>query len=987
MLLATMRKAAMLCMVLLGFTAASLAQTTVTGTVTDKKGEPLPGVTVTVRGTKNATATNNQGVYSLKNVAADAVLIFSGAGVTMRQEGVSSKDVVNVDLETSVGNLNEVVMVGYTTQRRRDLTGSVTTVKAKDFNQGVIVSPDQLIQGKSAGLQVVNNNGAPGAATTIRIRGNSSLRTGNNPLFVVDGVPLDGRLARPGFSTGALGNTPDANPLYFFNANDIASMEVQKDAAATAIFGSRAANGVIFITTKQGSNGAAKLDFSSSIGVSTIARKFKILDANGYRSALGAYSLTSGDKGSSADALNEILQNGITQNYNLGISGGSDNGKYRISIGYLDQNGIVKNTNLQRFTINANGQYKFLPSKKLSLDFNIFAGQARENIAPITNDAGFQGNLIAMALQWNPTESLYKPNGSLNVIPGSSIVNPIAMQNGYKDISNISSLFGIVNLGYNLAKGLDYKFRVSLNRQTGTRKGAMARNITIPGIENLGLGYQGNTEMNTLVLQHLVTYDTKLTSSINFSALLGYEYQKFAFKGASTTGIGFANDDVPFYNILQNSPAANRTISSFEDPESSIQSYFSQLKFSYKDRYLITGTFRADGSSKFGSNNKYGYFPSVAAAWNVSNEEFLKSVSFINNLKIRASWGLTGNQAFPSGSAQTQWGYAANGGGIFQVNVANPDLKWETTAQTNIGVDFSFAKGRIYGSFDYFTRKTKDILFSFAAIQPAPAVNVWKNIEDATITNSGQEITIGAVIIQKNDLVWNLSVNTTFLKNNFDNYSGPPILTGAITGQGLTGAFVQRIDNGQPLNSFYTRNFLGFDAQSGQGLYADNENPQYVGNPNPTQLLGISTDVTYKKFTLVVNMNGAFGHVIYNNTLNAVLPIGNLGTRNIASALMDLSPRENLSNPIKTSSRYLEKGDFLRLANVSVSYNIGNIGKVIKNAAVFVTGQNLAVFTKFKGFDPEVNVDKNIGGVPSFGIENIPYPMARTFQFGLKFGL
>ena len=493
--------------------------------------------------------------------------------------------------------------------------------------------------------------------------------------------------------------------------------------------------------------------------------------------------------------------------------------------------------------------------------------------------------------------------------------------------------------------------------------------------------------MNTLVLQHLATYDTKITSSLNFSALLGYEYQKFAFSGANTTGIGFANDDVPFYNILQNSPAANRTISSFEDPASSIQSYFSQIKFGYKDKYLLTGTFRADGSSKFGSNNKYGYFPSVAAAWNVSNEDFLKSVSFISNLKIRASWGLTGNQAFPSGSAQTQWGYAGNGGGIFQVNVANPDLKWETTAQTNIGLDFSVAKGRIFGSFDYFTRKTKDILFSFAAIQPAPAVNVWKNIENAIITNSGAELTIGAALIQQKNVIWNFNVNTTFLQNDFNNYSGPPILTGAITGQGLSGAFVQRIDNGQPLNSFYTRSFLGFDGQSGQGLYDDNENPQYVGNPNPTQLLGISTDVTFNKITVVANLNGAFGHVIYNNTLNAVLPIGNLGTRNIAAALMDLNPRENLSNPIKTSSRYLEKGDFLRLSNVSVSYNIGDIGKVIKNAAVFVTGQNLAVFTSFKGFDPEVNVDKNIGGVTSFGIENIPYPMARTFQIGFKFGL
>lgn len=986
-MLAIMRKAAMLLLAVFGFVFITQAQT-VTGTVTDKKGDPQAGVTVTIKGTKTATSTNTKGDYTLKNVSSDAVLVFSGSGVTAVEVSVLGKSTVNAELEVAVNNLNEVVITGYTSARRRDLTGAVSAVKAKDFNQGVITSPDQLIQGKVAGLQVVANNGAPGAATTIRIRGNSSIRSGNNPLFVVDGIPLDGRLARPSFSPNGLGSTPEANPLYFFNSADIASMEVQKDASATAIFGSRGANGVIFITTKTGSSGAAKLDFSSSIGVSTIARKFKVLDANGYRSALSKYNLTAGDKGGSADAMDEILRTGVTQNYNLGISGGSDNGKYRISLGYLDQNGVVKKTNFQRFSINANGQYKFLPSKKLSLDFNIFAAQGKENIAPITNDAGFQGNLIAMALQWNPTENLYKANGNVNVIPGSSIVNPIAMQNGYTDISDISSLFGIVNLGYNLADGFDYKFRLSLNRQTGIRRGAMARNITIPGIETLGLGFQGNTAMNTVVLQHLLTYDTKLTKDLGLNALVGYEYQKFQYKGSSTTGIGFANDDVPFYNILQNSPTSNRTISSFEDPESSIQSYFTQVRLNYKDRYLITGTMRADGSSKFGANNRYGYFPSVSAAWNISNEDFLKSSTVISNLKLRASYGLTGNQAFPAGSAQTQWGYAGNGGGIFQVNVANPDLKWETTTQTNIGLDFAIAKDRIYGSVDYFSRKTKDILFAFSAIQPAPSVSVWKNIDDATISNSGLELTIGAAIVRKKDLSWNVNVNTTFLKNEFNNYSGPPILTGAISGQGLTGAFAQRIDNGQPLNAFYTREFLGLNAQTGQGEYADNEAPKYVGNPNPTQLLGFSTDVTYKKFTAVLNMNGAFGHKIYNNTLNAVLPIGNLsGNRNVASALLDLPTKENLSNPIKASSRYLESGNFLRLANLSFSYNVGNIGKVIKNASVFVTGSNLAIFTKFKGFDPEVNVDKNIGGVTSFGIEYIPYPTARTFQLGIKFGL
>jgi iron complex outermembrane receptor protein len=973
--------AALFCML-----APAFSQTkTVTGRVTDAKdGSGMAGVTVTAKGTKVGTQTDASGAFSIAVPADAKTLVLTAIGFGTKEVAISGATVA-VALEAQANNLNEVVVVGYGTSRKRDLTGAVSSVKAKDFNQGVIASPDQLIQGKVAGLQVVSNSGAPGAPTTVRIRGNSSIRSGNNPLYVVDGIPLDGRLARPGFSPNGLGTTPDANPLYFFNGNDIANMEVLKDASATAIFGSRAANGVVLITTKTGTVGAVKADVSAAVGISNISRKFDILDAGGYRSALKTYSLTNGDLGGSADALDEIAQTGFTQNYNVGLSSGSENGKFRMGLGYFDQNGVIQKTNLRRFTVNANGQYKLLKNRRLTLDFNVFAGQARENIAPITNDAGFKGNLIGMALQWNPTQNLYNADGSVNIIKGSSIVNPVAMQRGYTDISNISSLLGIVGLGYKLMDGLDYKFRVSANRQTGVRKGAIARYVSLTEIEGLGLGYQGSSEMSTTVVQHTLDYNKQLNKNLNLTALAGYEYQKFVWSGSGGSGVGFANDDVPFYNILGNAPAATRNIFSFEDPDASIQSFFGRVGLNFKDKYLLTATFRADGSSRFGDNNKYGYFPSVAAAWNLGNEDFIKDGNVFQNLKLRASWGLTGNQAFPAGSAQTQWGYANNAGGLVQLNVANPDLKWETTQQVNVGLDFGVARGRVYGSVDYFNRKTSDILFAFAAIQPAPAVSVWKNIEDATITNSGLEFSVTGVIANKKDFGWNLTLNMTFLKNEFNNYSGPPIFTGAINGQGLSGAFVQRIDNGQPLNAFYTRRFTGFN-DKGIGTYANNELPEYVGDPNPTTLFGLSTDVTYKKFTLTANVNGALGFDLYNNTANAVLPIGNLGNRNIASDLMNLNPKEDLSNAIKTSSRYIEKGDFLRMANLSLSYNLGNVGS-LTNTMLFVTGQNLFLITKFTGFDPEVNVDKNIGGVPSFGIEYLPYPASRNFQFGVRFGL
>lgn len=972
---------------LLVATAASAQDRRVTGRVTDSKGQPVAGATVTVRGGRSGTMTSTDGTFTLTVPNSARELTVSDIGYASQNIAITD-GVLSVSLITSENTLNDVVVVAYGgPTRRSNLASSEVTVRAKDFNQGVITSPDQLIQGKVAGLQIVANNGAPGAATTIRIRGNSSIRSGNNPLYVVDGIPLDGRLGRPGFSPNGLGTTPDANPLYFFNGNDIASMQVLKDAASTAIFGSRGANGVVLINTKNGISGPARIEVSGGVGVSTILRKIEVLNADEFRGALKTYSLTSGDKGANVNALDEVLQTAITQNYHAGISGGSENGRYRVGLGFLDQEGIVKGSSLRRFSVNATGKYTFLENRRLTVDFNVFAAQAKESIAPITNDAGFQGNLVGMALQWNPTEALYKPDGSLNITPGSSTVNPAAMLRGYEDKSDISSLFGIVGVGYKLTEGLNYKFNLSYNRQQGQRRAQMKRYITIPGIENQGLGFNGNSQLTTSVLQHILNFNRQVTTDLNLTVDLGYEWQRFGFQGSNTSGLGFANDDVPFYNILQNSTAANRNIGSFQDPSSDIQSYFVRAAFNFKDKYNITGTYRADGSSRFGSNNKYGYFPSIAAAWTISNEDFLKGNSTIQNLRLRGSWGITGNQSFPAGAAQTQWAYAGNGGGLVQQNVANPDLKWESTEQANVGLDFNFAKNRFYGSVDYFTRTTRDILFAFSAIQPAPAVTVWQNIPDATIKNSGVELQLGSTVINRSNFTWDLGVNATFLENEFNGYSGPPILTGAINGQGLSGAFVQRIENGQPLNAFWTRRFTGLD-QAGNGTYANNEANEYVGNPNPKTLLGINSNMTYKKLTFGFNFNGAFGHQIYNNTLNAAIGIGNLsGGRNIAKSLLDLSPRENTSNAIKTSSRYLESGDFLRLSNVNLSYNLGNLGKNIRNASIFVTGQNLFIITKFTGFDPEVNVDKNIGGVPSFGIEYIPYPSARTIQLGVRASL
>jgi iron complex outermembrane receptor protein len=392
---------------------------------------------------------------------------------------------------------------------------------------------------------------------------------------------------------------------------------------------------------------------------------------------------------------------------------------------------------------------------------------------------------------------------------------------------------------------------------------------------------------------------------------------------------------------------------------------------------------RADGSSKFGSNNKYGYFPSFAGAWNVNNEDFMSSSHLFDALKFRAGWGITGNQAFPAGASITQYAYATNGQ-VLQANVANPDLKWEQTTQWNIGVDFGMFNGKLSGSFDYFDKNTTDLLFNFDAIQPAPATKYWINLP-GNIINNGFEFLLSGTIIQNQKVTWRLSVNGAFLHNEVKNYNGPTVLTGGLNAQGSSGATVQRLATGHPLNAFYTREFLGFDA-NGFAKYTDNGNTFYfVGDPNPKFIGGLSTDVTVSKWNFGMNLSVSRGGEIYNETQHGVLNIGNLGKWNIAKRLQGTT--ENLSNPVTASSRYIEKADYVKFGNLTARYNLGNIGSVIKNFSITLVGQNLFYVTNYTGFSPEVNTDKQVNGNISYGLEYIPYPTARNIQLGINFSL
>jgi len=991
---------------LFSFSSAFSQTRTVTGTVTDQSGKGVAGVTVTVKGTNNATQTDGNGSFSI-NAPANGTLVLSAVGFASQEIPVQNRTSVSATLSTQESNLNEVVVIGYGTARRRDVTGSIATVNAKDFNRGVQVSADQLIQGKVAGVQVLNNSGQPGGAVSLRIRGASSVRTGNQPLFVVDGVPLDGRSARPGFNApGGLGATPDANPLNYINPNDIASMDVLKDASAAAIYGSRGANGVVIITTKSGTSGNPRIDFNVSAGVATILKKLDVLNGAEYREALQKYGVSNAnDYGGNVDALDEITRTAPVQNYNIAVSGGNENGRYRLSLGYLDQTGIVIGSGLRRLTTNLNGRYRFLESKRLGLDFNLIASQQDERQSPVTSAAGFEGSLIGQALQWNPTRPLRNADGSLNLnyAQGSTFpataYNPLATAEHFRDNIRLTNILASVTPYFKFTDNLEYRMILSVNYGTGIRRSQVSNLTEIQSVRsNGGAAFYANNEVITRQITHTLNYVKQLTSNLNLNAVVGYEFQRFDNKGVNLNGIGFTSNARPYTNYFQGADRTQRNFGSFADPIVELQSYFARANVVIGNRFVLTGTIRADGSNKFGANNKYGYFPAFAGAWNLNNESFLSGNTF-STLRLRAGWGKTGNQEFPAGASLDVFEYTdAGNGALRQANIGNPNLKWETTTTTNIGLDFGVLRNRLNGTIEFFNRRTDDLLFNFEAIPPAPAARYWTNLPFGYVVNSGVELTLNSTLVTGKDFNLEVGVNASFLQNRLKDFADETgknrlqIQTGAISGQGLTGAYAQEFLNDQPLYSFFLGRYLGLDrngdAQFQGGDPTVQANKYVAGSPNPTTLLGFTVNVNYKKLSFNANMNGAMGHYIYNNTTQAALAIVNIGgNRNVARSVYNPNQLENRANAQPVSDRYLEKGNYVKLANATLAYNIGSVGRVFRGINLFVTGQNLFVITKYSGFDPEVNNPRPINDVPSFGIEYTPYPSARLVTIGANISL
>lgn len=888
--------------------------------------------------------------------------------------------------ESKLTDIEEVVMIGYGSQKKSDVTGSVGSVKSEDFNKGLVANVGQLLQGKVAGVNVANVSGEPGANQNIVIRGVGSLRSGTTPLYVIDGFVIDNS------NTGVANN-----PMNFINPQDIESIDVLKDASAAAIYGARAANGVIVITTKKGKKGRTQMNLSSNLTISSLANKMNVFSADEFRRQVTAIGGKLDDMGGNTDWQDELTRTAVSKNVNFSASGATENSNYYAALGYEDQEGILYNSNLKRYSGRVNVSQKAFDGR-VNIDFNL-NGTRTENNRP---DAS---SVVNSMLTWNPTYPAYT-NGAPTTVFNNGAFNPLIRRDIYKDFTTNNRILANFSPSVEIIKGLTYKLNLGVDYSSAER---VIQNMphAIPlEIGTLNLSTYANN--NTLV-ENTLTYKFKINSH-DFNVMAGHSYQRLMLTSRGWYYQNFPINGIePQYQIPA-AGAANQTTSIIAN-KNELQSWFGRVNYDYKDKYLLTATLRADGSSKFGENNRYGIFPSVAAGWNISKEEFLANVSTISNLKLRASWGRTGNQEIPSkitkrsykadsnGTAQATYPLNDSGNypvGVYLVRVDNPDLQWEVTTQTNIGLDFGVLNNRLTGSIDFFRKVSDNILMEINPVDPIePAPTMWKNIPNMTINNTGYEISLNYNSNPNREFTYSIGGNTSFIKNKVKDSPYRVISTGEAQGPGTTNAVINGYINGQPIGTFYVREFLGLNSNGtnifrdvdGDGIITDNDRVA-AGSALPDFTYNIYLKAAYKNFDLGLNFNGVAGNMIYNNTASTLFSRGRLALSNNTTDVATQFSNESANNTNVISTRYLEKGDFFRLNNATLGYSLNpkvlGIGEHIRNIRFSVTAQNLFVITKYSGFDPEINTGLSQGGIQSFGIDYTTYPKARSFVFGVN---
>lgn len=969
---------------LLLVSSLTFAQSNVSGTVKDANGEPLIGVSVLEVDTQNGAVTDMYGNYKL-NVKPGAKLKISYIGFTPQTVKAGSNSQIVLQEDNTA--LNEVVVVGYGTMRRKDVTSSITTVKAEDLNQGVFTDPGQMLQGKVPGL-VVSSTADPNGSPTITLRGASTLRTGAmSPYYVVDGIPgVDISIVSP---------------------EDIESIDVLRDATATAIYGSKAANGVIIITTKKGSKERTNVTYNGYVAIDNILKKYDVCTADDLRQYAKDNNITLKDGGANTDWQDEVLRTGISHNHNVNISGGNGSTNYMVSADLRKREGVIKMTGFDRFNVRSLVSTKTLKDHlTISIGANMMYGKH------FGVPSGNEGASVLDAMNYySPTNAVKNADGTWTVGSGSKNYNPLALMEENKSETVWKRNQFVGKTALELWKGLVWNVNYSWSNYQSTYSAYNTRNSQLEGIGNKN----GQATRNTYFGREQ-TFETYLNYNFTagknkFDLMAGYSWEeKKNNDGFGLSVEGYYNDDLGWYNMSYAQTilgVQNSVQSGYLEKVRNI-SFYGRVNYSFDSRYMLQATIRRDGSSVFGKNNRWGTFPSVSAAWNITEEKFMQNQHIFDNLKLRAGYGISGNaMGFDVYSSYNTYG--ASGTFVYDGKTyrtygatknANPDLKWESTGMLNIGLDFAFLKGRLNGTVEVYHKKTKDLIWSYP-VSTTQYIYGWMDANVGEMTNKGIEFTLNAVPVRTKNFMWSTTLNLSHNKNTVDKMQnetfhttnltqGDPMVAG-VSADGWT----QRIMEGEPIGTFYTYQYAGI-VNGRSEYYVLDENGNRTGettnNPSlkdrsitgcaqPKLNAGWNNTLTYKNWSLNAFITGVFGNDVYNSA------------RAHYTAAQMFSDGKNvlkefLSNPVGDASsslpsdRYIEKGSYVRLQTLSLSYTFRNcFNDWIQNLTLYGTANNLFTITNYKGLDPEVNM----GGIdPGIDYRWSRYPHTRTFMVGVK---
>ena len=961
-----------------------LAQNKVSGTVLDATGEPLIGVSVLEAGTSNGVVTDFNGNFTL-TVKQGAQLTFSYVGYT--SQTLVARNGMKVTLQEDNTVLNEVVVVGYGTMRRKDVTSSITTVKAEDLNRGVFTDPGQMLQGKVPGL-VISSTADPNGGATITLRGASTLRSGAmSPYYVIDGIPgVDPSTVAP---------------------DDIESIDVLRDATATAIYGSKAANGVIIITTKKGAEEKTNVSYNGYVAIDNILKKYDVASAADLRDYATKNGVALKDGGASTNWQDEVLRTAISHNHNVSISGGNGRTSYMVSGNLMKRQGVIKETGMDRFNVRSLISTKLLKDRlSISMGLNSMYGK---HFGVPTGDKG--ASVLDAMNYFSPTNPIKNADGSWSTGAGSKNYNPLALM--YEDTSETiwkrNQFVGKATL--EILKGLLWNVNYSWSNYQSTYSGYNTRNSQIEGIGNKN----GQASRNTY-FGHEQTFETYLNYGFTagkhkIDLMAGYSWeQKKNNDGFGLTVEGYYNDDLTWYNMsyAQTILGVQNSVSSGYVENVKNISFYGRVNYSFDGRYMLQATIRRDGSSVFGKNNRWGTFPSISGAWNITEEAFMKNQNLFSNLKLRAGYGVSGNaMGFDVYSSYVTYG--ATGTFVYDGKTyrtygatknANPDLKWETTSMLNVGLDFGFLKNRINGTIEVYHKKTKDLIWGY----PVPTTQYvygWMDANVGEMTNKGIEFTINIDAIRTKDFNWMTTLNLSHNKNTVDKMQNDQFHTTNLT-QGdpdvagvSANGWTQRIMEGESIGTFYTYMYAG-TVNGRSEYYVLDENGNKTGettnNPGlkdraitgcaqPKLTAGWNNSFSYKNWSLNAFITGVFGNDVYNS------PRAHYTSAQMFSDGKNVL-KEFLSNPAGDASgslpsdRFIEKGTYVRLQSLSLSYTFRNcFNNWIQDLTLYGTANNLLTITSYKGLDPEVN----LGGIdPGIDYRWSRYPHARTFMVGVK---